>query len=392
MKVSSPSLVWTRLAVVVVGLSPTARAAGTVNDDDDDAWKVVGHKQAGYACNATGVTEQCGDLVCAGGVKMCLQATPVPTTHQALAALVATELQGQVQQLLVPQDPQDSFWLPSEESMEEWHDMEQTMKLATDNSLVEPFDKMERTMVFGGGAKMEFCCKVSYGMKNGTFYKMAHCSFKGEKKGAVKPDDGPEELPPQAGGATHKQLRSPEPLVMVDSVTPHHYKKYPAWKVVAHKHAGYSCNGTGVTEQWGDLVCAGGLQMCLHATPAVPPPHVANMVATQLQGQVAQLFGQDHNYLLPNQDALREWKHMEEEAVALEANQEGVVPQDDFDRTIVFGGGAKVQVHCKVSYGFDKKDKKFHKTIGCELKGEKKASVKPDPTQFDWNSIPSYKY
>lgn len=143
-------------------------------------------------------------------------------------------------------------------------------------------------------------------------------------------------------------------------------------KVVFSVEKGYKCNGGGDMSTMGKK-CEGG--MVMEFTASAKPMEILNEITNGIHDHLKHNFLPDADDLYPTEiaDGI-------EEAV-LDQGQDGV----DFSKTFEFGGMAKIEWGCNVTY--EMRGGKFSKHSKCGFKGSAGAGTKDPDELIQTNTI-----
>jgi hypothetical protein len=141
-------------------------------------------------------------------------------------------------------------------------------------------------------------------------------------------------------------------------------------KAVFSVEKGFKCHG-GEDMSEMSQECEGGMKMEFSAS--CKPMDIINEITEGIHDHLKHNFMPDAEDLHPSEDVMQEMMAQEMMALALAGEDE------EFSKTIEFGGMAKMEWGCKVKY--EKKKGKFTKTADCGFKGRAGAGKKK-PEEF----------
>jgi hypothetical protein len=157
---------------------------------------------------------------------------------------------------------------------------------------------------------------------------------------------------------------SPPAAVAIDSSSRDDDFSTKSPKVLFSVEKGYKCHGGGDMSAM-KKECEGG--MAMEFTASAKSMDILKEIAHGIHDHLKHNFLPDADDLLPTDDG------MEEAMVGVDEGQQGV----DFSKTFEFGGMAKVEWGCNVTY--EMRGRKFSKRSKCGFKGSAGAGTKePD--------------
>lgn len=164
----------------VVASAASVTSAEYLRDHDDHRHekKAVFSKEKGFKCHGGGTRSEFGKE-CEGGMKMEFE---ISTKPMDVVWNVVEEVHTQLDENFIPDA---EFLMPSDDVLDDW------MAASSSEGLEEG---KSMTMEFGGTAKVEWGCKVTYSRKEGKFSKSAACGFKGSSKSGKKDPEQEDEL------------------------------------------------------------------------------------------------------------------------------------------------------------------------------------------------------
>jgi hypothetical protein len=165
------------LVASVVASAVTAASAEHLRDDYHKKKAVVFNKEKGFKCHGAGSSSEF-DNECEGGMKMEFEMSIKPTD---MIWNVVEEVHDQLHENFIPDV---EFLTPSDEVLDDWSSMADEAAASQKEELLD--EGKTWSMEFGGTARMEWSCKVTYSYKEGKLSKSAACGFKGSSKSGKK--------------------------------------------------------------------------------------------------------------------------------------------------------------------------------------------------------------
>jgi hypothetical protein len=162
---------------------------------DDDATmhekKAVFSKEKGFKCKGSGTKSEYGKE-CEGGMKMEFE---ISAKSMDVVWNVAEEVHSQLNENFIPDV---EYLMPADDVLDDWMAASSLSEADMIKELEESSgdEGKSMTMEFGGAAKVEWGCKITYSYDKGKLSKAAECGFKGGSKSGKK-DLEPEDLGPE---------------------------------------------------------------------------------------------------------------------------------------------------------------------------------------------------